>query len=262
MSSRNPVLRKIDAPVVSDEELARIVNGPSVAGQASFVDVISKTAIIFALIVVGAIYGWTTSVTTSFDGTYSYSNTGVILTAMIVALVTGIVNAFKKNVSPALVLIYGAAEGILLGAISHWIDLAYGPGIAQQAVIATMVVFGLMLGLYKSRIIKVNGKFMKMFTIAMISYFVIAIASFISSLFGVGQGWGFFGVGQIGMLLCVFGVGLAAFSLVVDFEVTTQALAAGVPQREAWRLAFGLVVSLVWLYTELLRLLAIVNGRD
>ena len=259
MSSRNPILRKIDAPVVSDAELARIVNGPSVAGQATLVDVIVKTGIVFALVVAGATYGWITSVSTSFTGEITIANTGVILTAFIVALVTGLVNSFKKNVSPALVLVYGAAEGIMLGAISHWIDLEYGPGIAQQAVIATLVVFTVMLGLYKSRIIKVNGKFMKMFMVAMMSYFVIAIGSLISSFFGVGQGWGFYGAGQIGILLCLFGVGLAAFSLVVDFEATTQAVAAGLPEKEAWRLAFGLVVSIVWLYTELLRLLAILN---
>ena len=261
MSSRNPVLRKIDAPVVSDEELARIVNGPSVAGQATLVDVITKSAIVFSLVVIGAVYGWSTSVSTSFTGEMTATNVGVIMGAMVVAIITGLINSFKKNVSPALVLVYGGAEGVLLGGMSHWIDLSYGPGIAQQAVIATLVVFTVMLGLYKSRIIKVNGKFMKMFTVAIVSYFVIAIGSLISSLFGVGQGWGFYGVQGIGLLLCVFGVGLAAFSLVVDFEVTTQAVASGVPEREAWRLAFGLIVSLVWLYTEILRLLAILN-RD
>ncbi len=251
MSSRNPVLRNIKAPVVSDEELARIVNGGQLAGQATLVDVITNTAKIFGLVVVGAAYGWITAET----------NPTLALIAFGVAFVLSLVNAFKKQVSPALVLLYGAAEGVALGAISRYVDIAYGPGIAQQALIGTMAVFAIMLVLYQSKIIKVNGRFMKMFTVAMFSYLAIAIASLVAGMFGVGQGWGFYGVGQLGLLLCVFGVGLAAFSLVMDFEVITQAVAQGIPQRESWRLAFGLTVSLVWLYTELLRLLAILN-RD
>jgi len=200
---------------------------------------------------VGAAYGWITAET----------NQTLALIAFGVAFVLSLVNSFKKQVSPALVLLYGAAEGVALGAISRWMDIAYGPGIAQQALIGTMAVFAIMLVLYQSKIIKVNGRFMKMFTIAMFSYLAIAIGSLVAAMFGVGQGWGFFGVGQIGLLLCIFGVGLAAFSLVMDFEVITQAVAQGIPQRESWRLAFGLTVSLVWLYTELLRLLAILN-RD
>jgi uncharacterized YccA/Bax inhibitor family protein len=251
MSSRNPVLRNIKAPVVSDEELARIINGGQLSGQATLADVITNTAKIFGLVLVGAAYGWITAET----------NQTLALIAFGVAFVLSLVNSFKKQVSPALVLLYGAAEGVALGAISRWMDIAYGPGIAQQALIGTMAVFAIMLVLYQSKIIKVNGRFMKMFTIAMFSYLAIAIGSLIAAMFGVGQGWGFFGVGQIGLLLCVFGVGLAAFSLVMDFEIITQAVAQGIPQRESWRLAFGLTVSLVWLYTELLRLLAILN-RD
>ena len=251
MSSRNPVLRNIKAPVVSDEELARIVNGGQLAGQATLVDVISNTAKIFGLVTIGAAYGWITA----------ESNPTLALIAFGVAFVLSLVNAFKKQVSPALVLLYGAAEGVALGAISRYVDQAYGPGIAQQALVGTMAVFAIMLVLYQSKIIKVNGRFMKMFTIAMFSYLAIAIGSLIAAMFGVGQGWGFYGVGPLGLLLCLFGVGLAAFSLVMDFEVITQAVAQGIPQRESWRLAFGLTVSLVWLYTELLRLLAILN-RD
>jgi uncharacterized YccA/Bax inhibitor family protein len=250
MSSRNPVLRNIKAPVVSDEELARIVNGGQLAGQATLVDVITNTAKIFGLVVIGAAYGWITAET----------NQTLALIAFGVAFVLSLVNSFKKQVSPALVLLYGAAEGVALGAISRWMDIAYGPGIAQQALIGTMVVFALMLVLYQSKIIKVNGRFMKMFTIAMFSYLAIAIGSLVAGMFGMGDGWGIYGT-QLGLLLCVAGVGLAAFSLVMDFEVITQAVAQGIPQRESWRLAFGLTVSLVWLYTELLRLLAILN-RD
>jgi uncharacterized YccA/Bax inhibitor family protein len=252
MSSRNPVFSKIDAPVVSAEELAQIVNGPKVDGRLTVTDVIMKTAAVFAILVAGAYIGWTTAPT----------NSSLFLISMITALVLGLVNAFKKQVSPALVLAYGAAEGVFLGTLSFWINETYGENIAQQAVIGTLVAFGVMLAMYKSQVIKVTGRFMKMFSIAMVSYFVIALMSFVASLFGAGDGWGFYGMGQLGILLCVAGVGLATFSLVMDFEMITQAVAAGMPERESWRMAFGLTVTLVWLYTELLRLLAILNGRD
>jgi uncharacterized YccA/Bax inhibitor family protein len=80
-------------------------------------------------------------------------------------------------------------------------------------------------------------------------------------MFGVGGGWGFFGVGQIGLMLCAVGVALAAFSLVMDFELISQGVRSGLPEKESWRMAFGLTVTLVWLYTEILRLLAILSDR-
>jgi uncharacterized YccA/Bax inhibitor family protein len=95
----------------------------------------------------------------------------------------------------------------------------------------------------------------------MVSYMVIALASFVSSFFHVGGGWGFYGVGQMGLLLCAVGVALAAFSLVMDFELITQGVRNGLPEKESWRMAFGLTVTLVWLYTEILRLLAILSDR-
>ncbi len=75
----------------------------------------------------------------------------------------------------------------------------------------------------------------------------------------MGEGWGFYGAGPLGILLCVAGVGLAAFSLVLDFDAIEKGAAFGLPERESWRASFGLLVTLIWLYLELLRLLAILN---
>ena len=160
---------------------------------------------------------------------------------------------------------YGAAEGVFLGGLSKMYATAYAetaPNLVSQAVMGTLIAFGTMLFLYKSNIIKVNGKFKKVFMVAMVSYLVIAVASLISSFFGVGEGWGFYGVGGLGMLLCIAGVALASFSLVMDFEMITQSIAEGAPEKEAWRMAFGLAITLVWLYTELLRLIAIFSGDE
>ena len=242
----NPIFSRMNGPVVSNEELAQIVNGPG-AGRLTIHDVIMKTTSVFALLVVGAVVGWLTP--------------GLVFPAMILGLVLGLVNAFKKEVSPALVMAYGLTQGVFLGGLSNFFEAAY-PGVARQAVLGTIVAFGVMLALYESRIIKVDARFTKILMTAMISYFVIALISFVTSFFGVGGGWGFYGVGGLGLLLCAAGVLLATFSLVMDFEVIKQGIAQGMPEKESWRMAFGLVLSLVWLYTELLRLLAILRGDE
>lgn len=250
------------APAGRGENLYADVAIPAPPGQrVTFADVMVKSAILFALAVVGAFAGW--MLTSSAPGI----GTLVVLVACIGTLVLGLVNAFKRQVSPPLVLLYGACSGVFLGAVSYWYNqLALASdyeGLVLQAVLATFVTFGVMLLLFGTGIVKVTNKFIKVLTVAMVSYFFIALASLVASFFGVGGGWGFYGVGTLGLLLCIFGVGLAAFSLMLDFEAIKQGIALGLPERESWRLSFGLLVTLVWLYLEFLRLFAIIaSGRD
>ena len=246
----NPVLVRATGETLNPES-GTVTAAPISGTRMTMDDVIVKTGMLFVILLVGAFVGWSVPALT--------------FPALFVGLGLSLVNIFKKEVSPALVLAYGAAEGVFLGGLSQWYSTAYAetaPNLVSQAVIGTFVAFGTMLFLYKSGIIKVNGKFKKVFMVAMVSYLVIAVASLISSFFGVGGGWGFYGVGGLGLLLCIAGVGLASFSLVMDFELITQSIAAGAPEKESWRMAFGLMVTLVWLYLELLRLLAILQGRD
>jgi len=224
-------------------------------------DVMAKSAILFVVVVVMAVIGWQViSAAPELGGI-------LMLVSLVGTLVLGIVNAVKRQVSPPLILVYGLASGFMLGAVSYWYDqigLAYEyEGLVLQAVIATFTTFGVMLLLFGTGIVKVNSRFMKVMLVAMVSYFFIAMASLVAALFGVGGGWGFYGVGTLGLLLCIFGVGLAAFSLMLDFEAIKQGIAMGLPERESWRLSFGLLVTLVWLYLEFLRLFAIIaSGRD
>lgn len=250
----NPVLVRATGETLNPETGTATV-APIVGARMTMDDVIVKTGLLFVTLMAGAYAGWNLVDT----------NPSVLWVSMIAALVLSLVNSFKKEVNPALMVAYAVAEGLFIGGISRYYSEAYAetaPNLVSQAVIGTFVAFAVMLGLYRSQIIKVNGKFMKVFMVAMVSYLVIALASFVASMFNVGNGWGFYGVGGIGILLCVAGVGLAAFSLVVDFELITQTVNAGAPEKESWRMAFGLMVSLVWLYLELLRLLAILQGRD
>ena len=174
----------------------------------------------------------------------------------------------KRTTNPPLIMAYAALEGVFLGGIS-WYYQGYATAasgqptsIVLQAVIGTFAAFAVMLLLYKSGRLRATPRFTKMMTIALLSYLGIAVVSMISALFHVGGGWGFYGVGGLGLLLCAAGVALAAFTLVLDFDMIEKGIAAGLPERESWRASFGLMVSLVWLYLELLRLLAILQGRN
>jgi uncharacterized YccA/Bax inhibitor family protein len=233
---------------MSAQQLQELYAQPSAVrtGGVSIDDVVVKTAGLFVLLLITAAVGWMYPV--------------LYLPGMIIGLILGLVITFKKTVVPALVVAYALAEGLFVGGISKLFSGITDEPIVQQAVLGTLVAFGVMLTLYRTKIVRVNGKFMKVMMVALISYGVIALASFVSAIFGFGGGWGFYGVGGLGLLLCVAGVALASFSLMLDFEAINQGIAMGLPQKESWRLAFGLMVTLVWLYIEILRFLAILNS--
>ena len=251
-TSDNPVLSRY-AKVDADKDFSTILAAGGV--KVTLNDVIIKTAIVFVLTVGAAVVGWNLA-----------ANAPIIwIVAAFIALGLGFANAMMRTVQPLLVMAYAAAEGVMLGGISHWYD-AYAQaskyqGIVLQAVLGTLTAFAVMLVVYNTDLIKVNGRFLKVMVVSFISYFAIGIASVIAALFGVGGGWGFYGVSGWGLLLMLAGVLLASLTLLLDFEAIKQGIAAGAPERESWRMAFGLLVTLVWLYLEILRLLAIVNGR-
>jgi uncharacterized YccA/Bax inhibitor family protein len=271
MESRNPVLNRefskanlagFHQPPPSSQTLQDMYDGPGRIAASDRVmtldDVVVKTWILFTILVAAAVGGW-----------YAFQQHPVlVLVPMFVALGLGIAVSVKRDASPALIMAYAAFEGVFVGAISFYYQsyatLRSGQpsNIVLQAVIGTFVAFGVMLLLYKTGRLRATPRFQKMMMIALVSYVGIALVSFVSSMFNVGGGWGFYGVGGMGLLLCAAGVALAAFTLVLDFDMIEKGIAAGVPERESWRASFGLMVSLVWLYLELVRLLAILQGRN
>jgi uncharacterized YccA/Bax inhibitor family protein len=114
--------------------------------------------------------------------------------------------------------------------------------------------------MYRSGRLRATPKFTRAVVGAAIGYFILSFASLIASFFGVGQGYGFYGVSGLGLLLAVAGVAIASFFLVLDFDQIEKGVAAGVPEKESWRAAFGLMVTIVWLYLEVLRLLSILRN--
>jgi uncharacterized YccA/Bax inhibitor family protein len=213
-------------------------------------DVIVKTMLVFAVTVVFAIAGWNLVETMPW----------IMWLGMLGGLALGLVNSFKKVPSPPLILLYAALQGLMLGGISNWYDqYAQGnqyQGIVVQAVIATMTTFGVMLVLYITGVVKVTKRFQSVLLVAGASYLVLGIGSLIWGMLGGGGGWGIYGTG-FGVIVAVFGVLLAAFFLMLDFEAISQGIKLGAPERESWRMAFGLLVTLIWLYLEFLRLIAI-----
>jgi uncharacterized YccA/Bax inhibitor family protein len=246
-------------PVGSDAPPAMPVEMTPAGRVMTINDVVVRTATMFVPLLITAYFAWTLQV-----------GFGVVLIAMFVALGLGFWGALSKTVRPVVFLAYATVEGVVVGGFSFWMQeyvnqsqWAAGnpdpPNIVMQAVLGTLAAFAAMLFLYGTRIIKVTGRFKKMMMIAFLAYFGIAIASLVGALFGVGGGWGFYGMDGLGILLCVAGVALASFSLVLDFDAIETGITMGVPERESWRAAFGLTVTLIWLYLELLRLLAILN---
>ena len=216
-------------------------------------DVIVKCLAVFTVTVIFAVIGWNLVISMPW----------LMWVGLLGGLGLGLVNAFKKVPSPPLILLYAVFQGVFLGGISNFYNtLALSneyQGIVLQAVIATMTTFGVMLTLYLTGIIKVTKKFQSVMMVAVVSYLVLGLASFVAALFGVGGGWGFYGIDGIGLIICVFGVLIAAFFLLLDFEAISQGIKQGAPERESWRMAFGLLVTLIWLYLEFLRLLSILT---
>ena len=223
--------------------------GPLQTGRVTFDDVIMKTLGLFALVLVTAAASWVT--TASSPGlTMPFWIAG-----MVGGLIVGLVIAFKKTISVPLIVGYALLEGVFVGAFSRVMERAY-PGLVATAVLATLCTFaGMFLG-YKSGLIKVTSKSRRIFGFALMGYVLFSLVNVIALFAGWTTGWGFGGSGMLGIAISVLGVGLASYSLAVDFDPIGSAVRMGAPQKYSWLLAQGLIVSLVWLYIEIVRLLA------
>jgi uncharacterized YccA/Bax inhibitor family protein len=186
---------------------------------------------------------------------------GIVLISLLTGFGLAMVNTFSKTIRPGLILAYAAVQGIALGAISNVLNGAY-PGIAGQAVMGTICAFVGMLVAYRSGRIRVTPKFTKMLIGAAMGYLLLGLVSIIGSFAGLGGGLGLFGISGVGPMIAIAGVALASFFLILDFDAIEKGIAAAAPEQESWRAAFGLMVTIVWLYMEILRLLSILRGRD
>ena len=240
MRSGNPVLRgnTFTGVTARSGEQAMTVQGTA-----------TKTLVLLGLVFLTAFWAW---------GSPQVSTT-LILPAVILGLVAAIVTVVKKEWSPVTAPVYAALEGIALGAISLLFEKQY-PGVVKQAIGLTFGVLFILLFIYKSRLIKVTenfklGVFAATGGIALF-YLVSMIASFFGARFTI-----IYGNSLIAIGFSVFVVVIAALNLVMDFDFIEKGAERGAPKYMEWYGAFGLIVTLVWLYLEILRLLSKLQSR-
>jgi uncharacterized YccA/Bax inhibitor family protein len=170
-----------------------------------------------------------------------------------------LVNSFKRSVSPGLVIAYAALEGLFVGAFSKTVDAWVGSGVVVGAVLGTIAAVAGTLAAYKFLNIQVGDKFRKWVVGMMFGFVAVSLLDFVLSLFH--SSFGFNGFGAMGLVSSVVGLGIGVLMLILDFDYVERGIAAGLPERESWRAAFGLTVTIIWIYIELLRILAILNRR-
>jgi uncharacterized YccA/Bax inhibitor family protein len=254
--SNNPAFQNngqtATAVPVSAENLEQMYQAPSATSadtdRMTVEDTINKSAISFALLVAGAVIGWLVP--------------ALYVPAAIVGFVLALVNIFKKKPSPALILSYAGVQGIFVGGISAVFETIY-PGIVIQAVIGTLAVVGVTLALFASGKIRASAKATKIFLIAMFGYLAYSIVNVIlvwtgvtNSAFGLSSDVKLFGI-PLGVVIGVLVVIMGAYSLVLDFDFIQRGVKNRAPRIYGWSGAFGIMVTVIWLYLEILRLLAI-----
>lgn len=214
------------------------------AGAMTVEGTINKTLSLFGILAVTAAITWFTNALV------------LLIPALIGALALGLWATFSKKTRPGVMMAYAALEGVVLAGISIVFNNAY-PGVAFQAVAATLGTSTIIFFAYTQRWIRVTSRMRQFVMFALLGY---AAFSLINLFFA----WGGNSVysSQFGWLIGLFGVGLACFTLLTDFADIDEGVAARAPQDYEWRAAFGLMVTLVWMYTEILRLLSILRGRE
>lgn len=216
----------------------------------------SASMVLFALLLVSAAVGWI-AVAEPQPGVLSFPP--MAFAGAIVGFIAVMVTVFKPMTSHILGPIYAVGQGLFVGALSKMFDATYS-GIVVQAVGTTLAVFGVMLFLYRTRILRVTDKFRRIVIGATLGLMVFYLASFVFSMFGANVSF-FSSSSGVGILFSLFVAGLAAFNLALDFDFIERGEAMGLPRRMEWFAALGLLVTLVWLYLEVLRLLAKLRER-
>jgi uncharacterized YccA/Bax inhibitor family protein len=231
-------------------EVEKALKDAPVEDRLALPDVIVTTGACLAVAIVAAVPGWI----------YLSGSFALYLGLIMVLMFAGIFVARRAPVSAPLALGYSALLGLMMGAFSH---MATGQGgnfeLITQAVLGTVGGAIGMLVVYSTPFGKKAARSVKLFAALAIGYFVIGLANIVAVMMGVGDGWGFYGVGGLGIALCAIGVAMAAWSLLMDIGRADTAISSGAPRSFSWSLGMSLASSIVWLYLELLRLLSILN---
>jgi len=240
METSNPLLKREDvfAPALARGE-AMTLQG-----------VINKCGILLLLCLGAGAFSWT----------HPALRGPLLLLGIIGGLIACLVGTFKPTTAPVAGPLYALLEGLALGAISQVIELRY-PGIVANALLLTFGVLGLMLVLYTTRTIRVTDRLVKGVVVATGAVFLVYMADMILNFFGFAVPY-IHQSGPIGIGISLVIVGIAAFNLLIDFAVIEEGVGNGSARYMEWYCAMALMVTLVWLYLEILRLLSKLRGKD
>lgn len=244
-------------------------------GRMSVEDTVLKTLALFGILLVTAVVGWIWTMA----GVTPENPDAISMAPWIIGMLGGFVLSLvviftsRKKIRPALIFGYAAFEGLFIGGISAYFEYIW-PGIVLQATLATLSVVGVTLALFANGKVRASKKATKVFMIAMAGYLVFSLINVVMMMFGAFDGAG--SAGPFGMLsqpsfilgipwgviIGIFVVIMAAYSLVLDFDSIQQGVRNGAPRQYGWLGAFGIMVTVVWLYIELLRMIAIIRGSN
>ncbi|EZP26262.1 Bax inhibitor-1/YccA family membrane protein [Microbacterium oleivorans] len=263
------------AAVASNAQLEGMFAAPTASsadtGRMTVEDTVVKTAGLFGILLVTALVGWFWTLGGSLMPTQVQPGS-LTMAPWIIGAFVGFILALvitftsRKKVRPALVWAYAAAEGLFVGGISAFFEFIW-PGVVLQATVATLVVVGVTLALFASGKVRVSKKANKIFMIAMVSYLVFGLVNLVLMWTGVTGGtFGLysqkiFGI-PLGLVIGLLVVLMASYSLVQDFDLVQQGARNGAPREFGWIGAFGIMVTVVWLYVEILRMIAILRGSN
>lgn len=225
--------------------------GNKVFGSAGYLEqtmtvngVINKSFFLWLILSAGAYLGWS----------YPAVSAPLMLPILIGTFALAIVTIFKRNISPFTSPFYAFFEGLLLGVLTLFFEKDY-PGIAVNAIFLTVSVLFCMLAAFRAGFIKATNKFYAVVGVSTFAIFLLYIADLIISLFG-GAGISFInGASTFGILFSIFVVIIASLNLIIDFDIIQKGVSSGAPKYMEWYGAFALMITIIWLYIEILRLL-------
>ncbi len=259
MESKNPVFSRQSRGgqqawgTPTPEQLRGMYDAPSYAPPAqrtmTIDDVVVRGFITLGTLVVSAAVAWAL-------------NLGVVAMAVgaIVGLVLALIVSFTQSTNPALILGYSVAYGVAVGVASHVYNNLYS-GIVFQAVVGTALAFAAMLTVYALRIVRVTPKFTKFVVAAALGLMGLVLVNWVASFF-IADGIGIRAGGPLAYAFSVAAILVGCFFLLLDFDSVEQGVRAGAPEKYSWLMAFGLTVTLVWIYLEILRFLSYFTSND
>lgn len=218
---------------------------PTAGETVTYQDVVNATALSLLFVIAGAAIAWQSPL--------------LMIVGFVVGLVLGLLIPIKRLYKRSLVLAYAAAEGLMLGGISVYLESVH-PGVAIQALLATLCVSATILVLHRAGKVRSTPKLTRIFITVGFAYIAFSLLNLVlmltgvtDSMFGLREGW-------LGVGIGILAIGMASYSLVMDFDEVAQVVEKQSPKSSAWYGAFGLTSSLVWMYIEMIRLLSIIRN--